>query len=92
VAGDDAPSDFVSFATGAVSFSVVCPPGELEESVVPVGAGGAFFLESLKSVTYQPLPFRMNPVRDIILTIGPFWHESQDSGPGSDIFCIFSVI
>ena len=49
-------------------------------------AGGLPFLLSRKSVTYQPLPFRMNEVWLISLVSGPLPHASQLGGGGSAIF------
>ncbi len=56
-----------------------------------VAAAPFFLLESLKSVTYQPLPFRIKPVLDMSLTIGPWLQDRHDSGAGSEIFCIISL-
>jgi hypothetical protein len=50
----------------------------------------AFLPPSRKSVTYQPPPLRINPVRDMSLTRGPPWHEGHSVGWGSDSFCMTS--
>ena len=44
----------------------------------------------LKSVTYQPVPLRINAVLLTNLLIGPPWQTTQSVGAGSVIFCMIS--
>lgn len=56
----------------------------------PLDDDDGFLPPSRKSVTYQPPPLRMKPVRDMSLTRGPLWQEGHSVGCGSDSFCMTS--
>ncbi len=63
-----------------------------EEELLPelLDEDDDFLPPSRKSVTYQPPPLRMKPVRDMSLTRGPPWQDGHSVGCGSDSFCMTS--